>query len=184
MNIQKITVAAFCTAITAVLAQVTIPLPFSPVPFTGQLIGLLLSALLLGPRLGFAAALAYILLGAVGAPVFSFGTGGLAVLTGPTGGYLWGFLPATFAAGLLSKKMQARNFILSILALLPALLIIYFFGALQLALFMRYNIKQALVTGVLPFIPFDLVKVFLAVYFSEKIKKSLRQNGLAHLLEN
>lgn len=184
MKLSSLTLAAFCTALMALLAQITIPLPLSPVPFTGQLVGVFLTASLLRPKMGLLALSAYLLLGAAGAPVFSFSSGGLAILSGPSGGYLWGFLPAVLiASGLLARK-EDKNLIKSALFLLPALAALYLCGALQLGLLMRYSLKQAVLVGILPFLALDLAKLFVAAVLSRKIKKSLRQNGLAHLLEN
>jgi biotin transport system substrate-specific component len=184
VNITKITTAAFCTALTALLAQVAIPLPFSPVPFTGQVVGILLTAALLGPKTGLLSTAAYLLLGAAGVPVFSLARGGMAIITGPTGGYLWGFLPAVLIAGVLLNKQPENNLFINALSLLPAMLVVYCCGALQLGFLMQYSIKQTIIVGVAPFIFFDLLKIFIAAYFSLEIKKSLRRNGLAHLLGN
>ena len=98
MSLRELNRIALITALIAVLARLSIPLPFSPVPVTGQLIGIFLAGLLLGGRNGFLAVLAYLLLGAAGAPVFSYGLGGPAVLFGPSGGYLWVSFPAFSSA--------------------------------------------------------------------------------------
>lgn len=182
MPLTKLTACALFAALIAVLAQVAIPLPFSPVPFTGQVVGVLIAGALLGPRAGILTIIAYLLLGAAGAPVFSMARGGIYMLTGPTGGYLWGFIPAVLITGLLMKKSDKSSYILNAAALLPAIFFIYLFGSLQLALLMQYSIKQVLLIGVLPFIPFDLLKVLLAAALSTQIKKSLQHNGLGHIL--
>lgn len=180
--IARITVCALFTALIAVLAQIALPLPFSPVPFTGQLIGVLIAASLLGSRTGFTAVGAYLLLGAAGAPVFSLARGGIHMLTGPTGGYLWGFLPAVYLTGLILEKTGLLSAWLNAVAMLPALGLIYFAGALQLGLIMNYSAAQAFWIGVVPFVPLDLAKISLAAILSVKIKKSLLQNRLGHLL--
>ncbi len=184
MNLTKLTTAAFCAALTTLLAQLAIPLPFSPVPFTGQLIGVLLTAALLGPRNGLLSVSAYLLLGAAGVPVFSLARGGMAILSGPTGGYLWGFLPAVLIAGLLIKKQEGNSVLRYTFSLLPAVMAVYCCGALQLGLLMQFSISQVILVGIAPFIIFDLIKIFIVAFFSIEIKKSLRRNGLAHLIEN
>ncbi|MDQ4126909.1 MAG: biotin transporter BioY, partial [Actinomycetota bacterium] len=88
MNVAMMTRVALMAAVTAVAAQITIPLPFSPVPFTLQVPAVVLSGLLLGPRYGAVAQAIYVLLGAVGVPVFAGFKGGLGIIFGPTGGYL------------------------------------------------------------------------------------------------
>ncbi len=182
MPLSKLTACAMFVALIAVLAQIAIPLPFSPVPFTGQVVGVLLAGTLLGPRSGLLTITAYLLLGAAGAPVFSLARGGIYMLTGPTGGYLWGFIPAVLITGLLMKKFQTTRYRYNAAALFPAIFIIYLSGALQLGCLMQYSIKQVLLVGVLPFIPFDIIKIFLAAALSVQIKKSLQHNGLGHIL--
>src|SRR5215204_6140633 len=100
LNVAMMTRAALMAAVTAVAAQIAIPLPFSPVPFTLQVLGVILSGLLLGPRYGALAQAIYLLIGAVGVPVFAQFRGGLGVLLGPTGGYLLSYPIAAAVAGL------------------------------------------------------------------------------------
>ena len=175
---------ALFAALIAVLAQVAIPVPFSPVPFTGQVIGVLITGALLGPKAGVLTIAAYLLLGAAGAPVFSMARGGIYMLTGPTGGYLWGFIPAVAVTGQLIKISTKPSVFHTALLMTPAIFLIYLFGALQLGFLMQYSIKQVILLGILPFLPFDLAKIVIAALMSGKIKMSLDQNGLAHLLED
>ncbi len=183
MPLNRLIVCALFTALIAILAQIAVPVPFSPVPLTGQLIGVFLAGLLLGARAGSLTVAAYLLLGAAGAPVFSFARGGIYMITGPTGGYLWGFIPAVIVTGLILERTKKPHLIGSFAALLPALGIIYFCGALQLGLIMQYTILQVVVVGILPFLPLDLLKAGLAAYLSIQIKKSLHQNRLTHILK-
>ncbi len=176
----RLTMSALFTALTAVLAQFAIPVPFSPVPFTGQVLGIFLAGSLLGKRAGLLSVTAYLLLGAAGAPVFSLARGGLHMLTGPSGGYLWGFIPAVYVIGLISEKTSRPNIFNNAAAMLTALAVIYLFGALQLGLIMGYNAYQAVIVGILPFLPLDLLKVFLAAYLALQVKRTLQRNGLGH----
>ena len=180
---QKLTISALFTALIAVLAQVAVPLPFSPVPVTGQVVGVLLTGALLGSRAGFLTIVAYLLLGAAGAPVFSLGRGGIYMLTGPTGGYLWGFIPAVYFAGRIMEKVGQPSIYRTSAAMLTALSFIYLCGSLQLGLIMRYNLWQTMLTGVIPFVPLDLLKAALAAFLARQIKKSLQQNQLGHILK-
>ncbi len=182
MQMQKLTISALFTALIAVLAQVAIPLPFSPVPFTGQVIGVMLAGGLLGSRAGLLSIVAYLLLGAAGAPVFSLARGGFYMLTGPKGGYLWGFIPAVFFIGLIMEKTSEPAFLRTAAAMLTALGFIYILGGLQLGLIMRYSLWQVLITGVFPFLPLDLLKAVLAAFLAKQIKTSLQKNQLGHLL--
>lgn len=178
MSINKLIVCSLFTALIAVLAQIAIPLPFSPIPFTGQILGVLLAGIILGSKHSALSIVAYLLLGAAGAPVFSLARGGIYMLIGPTGGYLWGFIPAVMYAGLVSKHSENKSRLWFVVALLPALALIYTFGAVQLSLIMGYTVQQVLLIGVLPYIPLDLLKVILSIFLGTKIKKSLQQNRL------
>ncbi len=182
LPLGRLTLSALFTALTAVLAQFAIPVPFSPVPFTGQIIGVFLAGSLLGKRAGLLSITAYLLLGAAGAPVFSLARGGLHILMGPSGGYLWGFIPAVYIIGLIAERISRPTIFSSAGAMLAALAVIYFCGALQLAFIMGYNIYQAVLVGVLPFLPLDLVKAFLAAYLGLELKKKLLLNRLEHNL--
>lgn len=182
-SISKLAMSALFTALIAVLAQLAIPLPFSPVPFTGQVLGVFMAGSLLGRRAGLLSVTAYLLLGAAGAPVFSLGRGGLHVLIGPGGGYLWGFIPAVYITGLLIEKQRRASLYLDTAVMLAALLLIYLFGALQLALIMQYSAGQAIAVGIIPFLPLDLLKAFIAASLGIKIKKRLQHNQLSHLLK-
>jgi biotin transport system substrate-specific component len=146
--------------ILALFAQVRIPLPFSPVPITGQTFAVLLLAAALGRRRGVASIAVYLAQGAIGLPFFAGGTAGLARLTGPTGGYLVGFLLAAYVVGALAERGFDRRWVsaLPVFALGHAL--IYVCGVAWLSTFVGW--PQALFTGLWPFIPLDVVKVVLA----------------------
>ena len=145
----------------AAVAQIAIPLPFTPVPLTGQTFGVLLTGMALGSRRGALAVALYVLEGAVGLPFFAGGAAGLAKLLGPTGGYLFAFPIAAFVAGLLAERGWDRKPLTTVLGMLLASLTIFFFGALWLSRFVG-GIVPAVVQGVVPFLPGDLIKSLLA----------------------
>lgn len=180
----RLTISAIFTALIAILAQFTVPLPFSPVPVTGQTIGIILAALLLDKRTAIISVLAYLLLGAAGAPVFSMARGGIYMITGPTGGYLWGFLPAVYMASIISNSNPGYSIQKAALGAIAAMAVIYFCGSLQLALLMGYTPLQAFLIGVLPFLAADLIKAGLAVFLGLQIYKSLERNKLDHLIRD
>ena len=157
---------ALMAAVTAVAAQITIPLPFSPVPFTMQVLAVILSGLRLGPRYGALAQAIYVLIGAVGVPVFAAFTGGLGIVLGPTGGYLISYPLAAAVAGLAAyaaRNAPRRQALLrSIAAGTGALAVIYAIGATWLAVQSGLPLSVALAQGVVPFVPLDLVKVALS----------------------
>lgn len=151
---------------TALMAQIAIPLPFTPVPITGQTLAVLLTGAALGSRRGALSIAAYLLEGALGLPVFAGGAAGLARLRGPTGGYLLGFLAAAFITGWLAERGWDRRPLTTALAMLIGNAVIYLFGLPWLALFLGSFLgpKGALALGLLPFIPGDLLKLALAAF--------------------
>ena len=162
-NIRAVKAILVITAswLIALSAQVSLNLPFSPVPITGQTLGVLLCGIILGRNLGAAAVGAYLLQGAAGLPVFAGARSGLAVLLGPTGGYLFGFLAAAYIVGVLAELPYRRSPFQAALTLLLGNLIIYAFGLVRLARFVGES--QALQLGFYPFLIGDGLKLALAV---------------------
>ncbi|MBP8304725.1 MAG: biotin transporter BioY [Phycisphaerae bacterium] len=141
-------------------AQWTIPLPW--VPVTGQTFAVLLLGALLGARLGPMTVLLYLAEGASGLPVFSQGRGGPAVLLGPTGGYLVGFVAAAYVVGLLAQRGWDRRFHTTLAAMALGNAALYAFGLAWLWLVWGMNLRALVGVGLIPFIPGDLVKACLA----------------------
>jgi len=162
---------ALVAALTAVMAQISIPIP--PVPFTFQVLAVMLAGYLLGPRHGALAMLVYVLLGAVGVPVFaSFGSG-LESLLGPSGGYLWSYPLAAAVAGLAAPALAGSRRPVAIAwgigAGALALAIIYAVGASWLAVQANLSPAGALAAGVAPFVVFDAVKVVFATVLAAAV---------------
>jgi len=148
------------SALVALSAQVSIPLPWTPVPITGQTFGVLLVGALLGSFRGVLSLLTYLAEGAAGLPVFAGGSGGYLKLFGPSGGYLWGFVAAAFVVGFLAERGWDRHPLRAALAMLAGNVVIYLFGLPWLARFVPP--EQVLAAGLYPFIPGDLLKLLLA----------------------
>lgn len=153
----------FVAALTAAAAQVSVPLPFTPVPFTLQPMVVLLGGAVLGSRLGMASQVLYLLAGIAGLPVFAASPllpQGLARLLGPTGGYLISYPIAAFVAGALAERGFDRRYLTSVLAMAAGLLVVFTGGVAWLAT--SVGLERALQAGLLPFIPADILKIFLA----------------------
>ncbi len=146
--------------VTALAAQVAVPLPFSPVPVTGQTFAVLLAGAVLGARRGALAQLLYLVEGAAGLPVFAGGAGGAHVLLGPTAGYLVAFPLAAFVTGSLAERGWDRRFGTMVAAMLLGSSVIFGCGLAWLARFVPG--ATLLSAGLLPFVPGDLVKATLA----------------------
>lgn len=158
-NMLLITLGA---ALLALLAQVRIALPFTPVPITGQTFGVLLIGAALGMRKGTASVTLYLALGLAGLPVFTGGGAGMSHLVGATGGYLLGFILAAALVGWLAERHgYERHFRTALLPFLAGTLIIYLCGALWLAAFVG-SLSKAVALGVTPFLVGDALKLLLA----------------------
>ncbi|MGO0122323.1 biotin transporter BioY [Desulfothermobacter acidiphilus] len=152
-------------AFIGVAAQIRIPLPFTPVPITGQTFAILFLALLLGTRAGTLSSGFYVLLGTLGIPWFAGLKGGWSVLAGPTGGYLIGFILAALLVGYLCDNLAwARRLPWLIAVLLVAnFVVIHGLGVFWLGMATGvHNVAQLLLMGSIPFIPGDLLKIAAA----------------------
>jgi biotin transport system substrate-specific component len=153
----------FVTVLTAAAAQLSFPLPFTPVPFTIQPMIVLIGAAALGSRLGALAQILYLMLGIAGLPVFAFSPElpqGVARLLGPTGGYLMAYPIAAFVTGLLAERGFDRRYLTSIVAMGVGLSIVFAGGVLWIA--RLAGLDTALATGLYPFIIVDVMKVVAA----------------------
>jgi len=149
-------------ALTALAAQVVIPIPGSPVPVTGQTFAVLLTAAALGPARGVAAQALYLLAGIAGLPVFAHGTHGSAVVFGASGGYLVGFLAAALIVGHFARRGADRSPVRTLAVYALASAVIYFIGTAWLLLSTGMPLTAGISAGVLPFLPGDAAKALLA----------------------
>jgi len=147
------------TILIALSARISLAIPWSSVPITGQTFAILLTGALLGSRLGALSVLAYLAEGAMGLPVFAYG-GGIAYFMGPTAGFLIGFVPMAFVVGYLCEQGWDRRPWTAVLAFLAGSVVLYIFGLSWLARFVPAD--SLLSAGLYPFIPGDLTKIALA----------------------
>ena len=148
--------------LTAFAAQVIIPLPFTPVPITGQTFAVLLAGAALGSRAGAASQGLYVLLGALGLPFYAGGASGWSRVTGASGGYLIGFIAAAYIAGALAERRQDRTVPSAIPAFLASTAVIYVFGVTWLAHVGGFSATEALEKGMVPFVFGDIIKITAA----------------------
>jgi biotin transport system substrate-specific component len=163
---REVTLIAGFALLTAALAQVQIPLGFTPVPVTGQTLAVLLAGASLGAWRGASSQLLYWLMGMVGLPFYSNGTGGWSVATGPTMGYLVGFIVAAAVVGRLAEYRHDRHVLTSVAAMTMGSMIIYVCGATWLAINLGIPLatgeQNAISLGVTPFLVGDVIKMCLA----------------------
>ena len=161
-GVQALSVV-FVTVLTAAAAQLSFPLPFTPVPFTIQPMIVLIGAAALGSRLGAMSQILYLMLGIAGLPVFAFSPElphGFARLLGPTGGYLMAYPAAAFLTGLLAERGMDRRYLSSIIAMGVGLSVIFLAGVSWIA--SLAGLPTALATGLYPFVVVDVIKVVAA----------------------
>ncbi len=177
-RLRNMLLAALFAALIAVVAQFRFFLPAVPnVPVTLQVLVVCLAGGLLGPLWGAVSMLVYLLLGAVGLPVFAGGSGGLQVLVGLTAGYLWSYPLAAALIGLVAPSHRAPGLARSGVAMLLGLMVIYLGGA-GWAVLVGGKALGVVVSGwVLPFIPLDLVKAGLAASAATAINRALVGQG-------
>lgn len=155
-NSREMALIALFAALTAVMTQIIIPL--QPVPLSLGLFGVLLCAAVLPLKLSFTAQLVYLLLGAFGAPVFSYFSGGFHKLVGPTGGYLVGYLALTLVVGLLQRRFPRAGMLGGAVILGLGVAVCHALGTLWLAVGLGYTPGQAFLVGSAPFLVFDACK--------------------------
>lgn len=181
---RNLVLAAMFAAITAVLAILQIPLPFTPVPITLQVAGCAMAGAILGSRIGGLSQLIYVLIGAVGVPVFAGGTAGFGKLVGPTGGYLIGFVVGAYVIGLLVELIvpKAKNAVVKYIGILVAMLaglaIIYILGVAQLMFVAKLDLAAGIKGGLLPFLASDIAKVVFASVVAYFVRHALLKSGL------
>lgn len=153
------TVILIAVAVAALAISAQIKIPFYPVPVTMQTLVVLLVGMSYGLRLGAASLASYLVLGAMGAPVFASGAG-LAYMVGPTGGYLAGFFVSAVIMGMLAERGWSQRVFLVAGAMIIGHATIYLMGAGWLSTFI--GLEKAITAGVLPFLYGDLLKLVIA----------------------
>jgi len=175
MPIEKLrwmVLASLMAALTAVGAYIHVPI--GPVPIVLSTLFVLLSGLLLGSRWGLASMGLYLLVGAIGMPVFSGGKGGFAHLLGPTGGYLLGFVLSAWVTGFISEHSRGL-LILEIFAVFVGSLAIYGFGIFWLKMITQMSWLKTLMVGMIPFLIGDAVKASVALVLARAVRPVLNR---------
>lgn len=164
---------ALVTAITCILAPLSIPLPFSPVPLSLTNLVLYISIFVLGWKSATVSYLVYLLLGTVGLPVFSGFAGGLGKLAGPTGGYLVGMIFLTILSGWIAERFSKKP-VLIFIGMLLGSAVNYLFGTTWLCMQLHLSFAEGLMIGVVPYLFFDIAKMLIALFVGLTIQKRLK----------
>lgn len=165
---KQMVLIALMTAVTCVLGPLSIPLPFSPVPISLTNFAIFLAIFILGMKNGTISFIIYLLLGAVGVPVFSSFRGGLQVLAGPTGGYLIGFIFLALIMGFALDHFD-RKLVPTIIGMIIGMAVCYAFGTVWLAKLLSLSFKEGLMMGVIPYLPGDAAKIIIAAIVGPKL---------------
>ena len=169
---KDITLISLFVAITIILSQIVIPL--TPVPLSLSLVAVYLSGALLGWKRGGITQITYLLIGAVGLPVFSSAKGGIPVLFGPTGGYIFGYVAAAIITGLIIEKAKKMDLYIIIGAMTAGLISCYLLGSIWLGMITEIGFIKALYVGVIPFIPGDIIKILVSSMIVKKLPQIIK----------
>lgn len=165
---KQMVLIALMTAVTCVLGPLSIPLPSSPVPISLTNFAIFLAIFVLGMKNGTISFIIYLLLGAIGVPVFSSFRGGLQVLAGPTGGYLIGFIFLALIMGFALDHFD-RKLVPTIIGMIIGMAVCYAFGTVWLAKLLSLSFKEGLMMGVIPYLAGDAAKIIIAAIVGPKL---------------
>lgn len=168
LEVKEMIVISLFAALTAIGAIIAIPV--GPVPVTLQTLFTLTVGALIGARLGALSQVLYLLIGAIGLPVYAGGKAGLAALVGPTGGFLLSFPIAAYLVGRLIEESEQLRFGLVLASMSLGLILIYILGVVGLSVATKMGIKKAVTIGVLPFVIPDIIKIIAGSYLTLRLK--------------
>jgi len=174
---KDIVLIGVMAALICVLSPISISLPITPVPISLTIFAIYITEYVLGMKKGLISFCIYILLGIAGVPVFSGFQGGIAKVTGPTGGYILGYLFICIITGYIIEKF-GNNYVISALGMIVGTAICYTFGTLWLAYQAGLTFYEALFMGVVPFIPADIVKMIIALLVGPVLRNVLKSEDL------
>ena len=174
ISITGLVVTGMFTALLCVLAQISIPI--QPIPFTLSLFAIYLIGALLPPRYALLSVISYVLLGAFGLPVYAGMKGGFHILTGVTGGFIMAYPVMAFVTALCYRYAKKWKIAALAVGMVISLLVCYLFGALWFSVSTGSGLQKALTLCVYPFVLFDLIKIALAVSFSQIIRVAMQRN--------
>lgn len=172
---KEMTQTAVMTAVLCVLGPMAVPI--GPVPLSLAPLAVLLSVYILGALKGTAACALYVLIGALGLPVFSGFSGGFGKLTGPTGGYIIGYIFLALIAGWFIKRFYDIIWV-QFLGMCLGMAVLYAFGTVWLAQVAGMTFREALAAGVLPFIVGDVIKIVFSIMLGRAVNKRLDAGGV------
>lgn len=170
MKVKDMTYIALMAAILCVVAPIIIPLPFSPIPLSLATFIIYLLSVVIGAKKAVIAVIIYIIIGAVGVPVFSGYGAGLQKIVGPTGGYMLGYIACALASGYFADKFESKIYMYAI-GMVLGTAICYTLGTLWMSYSTGMKFVEALFAGVIPFLIGDVIKIVVATIVGYKIRR-------------
>ncbi|MEG2200422.1 MAG: biotin transporter BioY, partial [Anaerovorax sp.] len=175
-NSKQLILCSLFAALTAICSMISIPLPFTPIPINLATLSVFLAGGLLGSKYGAISQFIYVLLGAIGLPIFHNFTGGFGILVGPTGGYIVGYIAGAWVAGFVIERWLPSNkgklqYILLCFALLMGLFSCYLLGTVWFMKVSGANLVTALVSCVVPFLIGDTLKILAGSFLIQRLKQ-------------
>ncbi len=165
---KEISIIGMSVSLISVISQFSVPLPFG-IPLTFQCFTVTLISVILGFKKSLFTILTYIIIGFIGIPVFSNFKAGPSALFGPTGGFIWGFIPMCVITGYISQKYNSK--ILLIISVYLGLALDYLIGVIQLSFVSNISLYLAIQKGAVPFLLKDIILCTLGILLAKKIKK-------------
>lgn len=169
---EQLTITALFAALTSVLSQ--IQLPIGVIPINLAMLSVFMTGTILGWKLGAVSQIVYVLLGAVGLPVFAGFSGGIGIIKGPTGGYIIGYVVAALVIGLITEKVPGNRYLITAIAIFAGIIVCYALGTAWFIYVQKSTLSIAMKYCVLPFIPGEIAKMAIAVVASVRLKKILK----------
>lgn len=177
INTATLTLVALMAAITCILGPLSIAIPISPVPLSFTNLAIWFTVMILGWKKGAVSYLVYLLIGLAGVPVFSSFTAGPSKLFGPTGGYLVGLLFLAVISGLFIEKFNGKVY-MYIIGMVLGAFVNYAFGTAWLAYQANLTFGAALMAGVIPYLLGDFIKILIAAFAGNEVRKRLMKANL------
>ncbi len=172
ISTKMICLSGLFAALTAICSQIAFDI--GPVPLSFATFAIFVTGGMLGARYGTISQLVYVLIGAVGAPVFAHFTGGFSIVSGPTGGYIVGYVVAAFIIGLIVQKININIYVILPIAMLIGIIACYALGTVWFMYVTNRKLWDSLGLCVFPFIPGDIIKIALATILVARLKKVIK----------
>lgn len=176
-SISDMTLIAMFTTLTVVLSQISLPLPFTPIPINLGMMAVFIAGGILGASKGAMSQVVYLLIGAIGIPVFANFKGGIGVLMGPTGGYIIGYIVASLLVGYFIHKMP-KTVLFTMLALIIGLIACYMLGTVWFMFLTKNTLLQSLLLCVVPFLIGDFFKIIVSTFLILKLNLIYRKSKM------